>query len=130
VAIDIYQSNTNPRLLSPSILGNRPDVIALMASRPDLLRSLLGSGDRSKALSVQLRPSAGLTVQARIHQTEQEYPGLFGFTLRGKQLSATYQVRQVQLEFGVESYDSVTSFGNVHDSRIYFRVRRDLLFIK
>jgi hypothetical protein len=130
VAIDINQSNTNPRLLSPSILGNRPDVIALMASRPDLLRSLLGSGDRSKALSVQLRPSAGLTVQARIHQMEQEYPGLFGFTLRGKQLSATYQVRQVQLEFGVESYDSVTSFGNVHDSRIYFRVRRDLLFIK
>jgi hypothetical protein len=130
VAVDINQSNTNPLLLSPSILGNRPDIVALLASRPDLLRSLLISGDRSKALSVQVRPSAGLAVQGRIHQMDQEYPGLFGFTLRGKQLSATYQVRQVQLEFGVESYDSITSFGNVQDSRIYFRVRRDLLFIK
>ena len=130
VAVDINQTNTNPILLSPSILGNRPDVIALLASTPDLLRNLLVSGDRSKAVSIQIRPYAGLTIQARIHRMDQEYPGLFGFTLRGEQLTATYQLRQVQLEFGVETYDSTTTFGNVRDSRIYFRVRRDLLFIK
>ena len=50
--------------------------------------------------------------------------------VRQTQLRRQQAVRQVQLEFGVESYDSATSFGNVHDSRVYFRVRRDLLFIK
>ena len=54
----------------------------------------------------------------------------FGFDIRGEQLWATYQLRDLQLEFGWESFDSVTSFGNVHDRRIYIRVRRDLLFMR
>jgi hypothetical protein len=65
-----------------------------------------------------------------VRRLEQAYPGAFGFEIRGQQIMATYQLREVQLEVGAESFDSVTSFGTIRDRRLYFRVRRDLLFIK
>jgi hypothetical protein len=129
-AVDVGQSDTNPLLLSSSLLGNRPDVILLVASRPDLFQNLVVSSDRSRAFSLQIRPFAGFTIQGRVRRLEQAYPGLFGFTLRGEQVWATYQLRDLQLEFGAEWYNSMTSFGNVRDGRLYFRVRRDLLFTR
>lgn len=130
VAIDVGQSDTNPLLLSSSVLGSRPDVLMLLVSRPDLVRNLLVSSDRSRAFSVQFRPLAGLTIQGRVRRLEQAYPGLFGFRIRGEQVWATYQLRDVQFEFGLESFDSVTSFGNVRDQRLYVKIRRDLLFMR
>ncbi len=129
-AVDVGQSDTNPLLLSSSVLGSRPDVIALLVSRPDLIRNLLISTDRSKSISLQVRPISGLTIQGRVRRLEQAYPGAFGFQIRGQQVLATYQLREVQLELGAESFDSVTSFGTIRDRRLYFRVRRDLLFMK
>jgi hypothetical protein len=130
VAIDIGQSDTNPLLLSSPVLGSRPDVILLLASRPDLIRNLLVSSDRSRAFGLQVKPLAGLTIQGRVRKLEQAYPGLFGFQIRGEQVWATYQLRDVQFEFGLESFDSVTSFGHVRDRRLYVKVRRDLLFMR
>ncbi len=74
----------------------------LLVSRPDLVRNLLVSTDRSKSFSLQVRPVSGLTIQGRVRRLEQAYPGLFGFEIRGEQILATYQLREVQLEFGVE----------------------------
>jgi hypothetical protein len=129
-AVDVGQSDTNPLFLSSSVLGTRPDVVMLLASRPDVVRNLLVSSDRSRAFSLQVRPLVGLTIQGRVRRLEQAYPGLFGFRIRGEQVWATYQLRDVQLEFGMESFDSVTSFGNVRDKRVYVKVRRDLLFMR
>ncbi len=129
-AVDVGQSDANPLFLSNSVLGGRPDVVALLVSRPDLIRNLLVSTDRSKSFSLQVRPVSGLTIQGRVRRMEQAYPDLFGFQIRGEQILATYQLRQVQLEFGVERFNSVTSFGTIRDQRLYFRVRRDLLFMK
>jgi len=129
-AVDVGQSDTNPQFLSSSVLGTRPDVLMLLASRPDVVRNLLVSSDRSRTFSLQVRPLVGLTIQGRVRRLEQAYPGLFGFQIRGEQVWATYQLRDVQLEFGMESFDSVTSFGNVRDKRIYVKVRRDLLFMR
>jgi hypothetical protein len=129
-SVDVGQSDNSPLPLASSILGSRPDAIMLLASRPDLIRNLLVSTDRSRTFSLQLRPIAGLTIQGRLRRLEQAYPGLFGFQIRGEQILGTYQLREVQLELGVESFDSVTSFGNIRDRRLYFKVRRDLLFMK
>ena len=129
-AVDVGQSDTNPLLLASSVLGSRPDVMMLLVSQPDLIRNLLVSTDRSKSFSLQVRPVSGLTIQGRVRRLEQAYPDLFGFQIRGEQILATYQLRQVQLEFGVERFNSVTSFGTIRDQRLYFRVRRDLLFMK
>jgi hypothetical protein len=128
--VDVGQSNTTPLFLSSTVLGSRPDVVLLLLSRPDLVRNLLISTDQSKAFSLQVRPLDGLTVQGRVRRLEQAYPGLLGFQIRGAQLWATYQLRDLQLEFGMESFDSVTSYGNVRDRRIYVKVRRDLLFMR
>jgi hypothetical protein len=129
-SVDVGQSDTNPLLLSSSVLGSRPDVLTLLVSRPDVVRNLLVSTDRSRSFNLQLRPIAGLTIQGRVRRMEQAYPDLFGFRIRGEQLLATYQLRQVQLEVGVERFDSLTSFGDIRDRRLYFRVRRDLLFMR
>jgi hypothetical protein len=129
-AVDVGESDTNPLFLSSSILGSRPDVMTLLVSQPDLVRNLLVSTDRSKSFSLQVRPVSGLTIQGRVRRLEQAYPDLFGFQIRGKQVLATYQLREVQLEVGAEWFDSVTSFGAVQDRRIYFRIRRDLLFMR
>ncbi len=129
-AVDVGESDSNPLFLSSSVLGGRPDVMLLLVSRPDLVRNLLVSTDRSKSFSLQVRPVSGLTIQGRVRRLEQAYPGLLGFQIRGEQILATYQLRQVQMEFGVERFDSVTSFGTIRDQRLYFRVRRDLLFMR
>jgi hypothetical protein len=129
-AVDVGQSDSNPLFLSSTVLGGRPDVTSLLISRPDLIRNLLVSTDRSKSFSLQVRPVSGLTIQGRVRRLEQAYPDLFGFQVRGEQILATYQLRQVQLEFGAERFNSVTSFGTVRDQRLYFRVRRDLLFMR
>lgn len=127
---DIGQSETNPLLLSPYVVSGRPEVVLLLASRPEMLRNLIVSTDRSRSFGLQVRPVSGLLVQGRVRRLEQAYPGLLGYSIRGAQVWATYQVREVQLEFGLESFDSRTTFGNVHDQRIYFKVRRDLLFMR
>jgi hypothetical protein len=129
-AVDVGQSDTNPLFLASSVLSSRPDVMMLLVSQPDLIRNLLVSTDRSKSFSLQVRPVSGLTIQGRVRRLEQAYPDLFGFQIRGEQILATYQLRQVQLEFGVERFNSVTSFGTIRDQRLYFRVRRDLVFTK
>jgi hypothetical protein len=128
LSADIDRTDTNSLLLSPSVLGSRPDVAILVASRPDLFRNLLAARDRTRLVSLQVRPFAGFQLQGRLRRQEQAYPNLFGFEVRGAQAWASYQVREVQLEFGWEYFDSRTSFGNVRDRRIYFRVRRDVLF--
>ncbi len=128
--VDVGRSDTNPLLLSSPVLGSRPEVVLLLASRPEVVRNLLVSSDQSSAFSLQVRPLAGLAIQGRVRRLEQAYPGLLGFQIRGEQLWATYQLRDLQLEFGMESFDSVTSFGKVHDKRVYFKVRRDLLFMR
>ncbi|HEY3380599.1 MAG TPA: hypothetical protein VGK32_02465 [Vicinamibacterales bacterium] len=130
LAVDMGQTDTNSLLLAPSVLGNRPDVAVLIASRPDLFGSLLAASDRSRVFSLQVRPFGGLTIQARVRRQDQRYPGLFGFQIRGEQVWATYQVRDVQLEVGLESFDSVTSFGRVRDRRLFVKVRRDLVFFR
>jgi hypothetical protein len=128
LSADVDRTDTNSLLLSPSVLGSRPDVAILVASRPDLFRNLLAARDRTRLVSLQVRPFAGFQLQGRLRRQEQAYPNLFGFEVRGAQAWASYQVREVQLEFGWEYFDSRTSFGNVRDRRIYFRVRRDVLF--
>ena len=125
---DFNTTDAWSQLLAPGVLGSRPDVAILIATRPDMFRDLLASTDRSQLLSVQVRPFTGLQLQGRVRRQEQTYPGVFGFELRGAQAWASYQIREVQLEFGWESFNSVTSFGNVRDRRILFRVRRDVLF--
>ncbi len=128
ISLEVDQADTHSLLLAPAVLGSRPDVAILIASRPELFRGLLAAGDRSRALALQLRPLSGLQIEARARRQDQVYPGLFGVRLKGAQAWATYQIRDVQLEFGWEYFDSATSFGNVRDRRLYFRVRRDLTF--
>jgi hypothetical protein len=124
VSVEIDQTDTHSLLLAPSVLGSRPDVAILIASRPDLFGNLLAAGDHSRALSLQLRPLAGLQLEARARRQEQVYPGVYGVELKGAQAWASYQIRDLQLEFGWEYFDSSTSFGHVSDRRIYARVRR------
>jgi hypothetical protein len=125
---DIDQADTHSLLLDPRVLGSRPDAAILIASRPDFFRNLLAASDRTRVLGLQVRPFWGLQVQARVRRQEQAYPGVFSYRLQGAQAWATYQVREVQLEFGWEYFDSATSFGSVRDRRVYFRVRRDVTF--
>lgn len=126
LSADIDQTDTHALLLAPGVLGSRPEVAILIASRPDLFRNLLAASDRTRVLALQVRPLAGLQLQARVRRQEQVYPGLFGFRLQGGQAWASYQIRELQLEVGWEYFDSWTSFGAVRDRRVYFRVRRDV----
>ena len=128
LSADIDQTDTRSLLLAPGVLGARPEVAILIASRPGLFDNLLASTDRSRVFGAQLRPIAGLQLQGRLRRQEQTYPGLFGFRMNGGQAWASYQLREIQLELGWEYFDSWTSFGNVRDRRLYFRVRRDLVF--
>jgi hypothetical protein len=128
LSADINQTDTNSLLLAPEVLGSRPEVALLVASRPDLFRNLLAARDRTRAFGLQLRPLHGFQFQARARTEEQFYPGLFGYQLKGGQAWASYQLREIQLEVGWEYFDSVTSFGNIFDRRFYFRIRRDLVF--
>jgi hypothetical protein len=128
ISADINQTTTNSLLLSPAVLGSRPDVAVLIASRPELFRNLLASRDRSRVFGLQVQPLPALQLQARVRDQQQVYPGLFGFRVKGGQAWTSYQLREIQLEVGWEYFDSVTSFGNVVDRRVYFRIRRDLFF--
>ena len=90
--------------------------------------NLLASTERSQVYGLQLRPAGGLQIQGRLRRQQQVYPDLFGVTLNGGQASASYQVRELQIEVGWEYFDSWTSFGQVRDRRVYVRVRRDVVF--
>ncbi|MGE5360338.1 MAG: hypothetical protein ACM3NQ_15085, partial [Bacteroidales bacterium] len=126
LTLDLNQADTHALLLAADVLGARPDVAMLVISRPELFRNLLATSDRSQVLGLQLRPLAGLQIQARARRQNQIYPGLFGYAMRGVQANASWQLRELQLEIGWESFDSATSFGNVRDRRLYVRVRRDV----
>jgi hypothetical protein len=128
VSADFDQTDTRSMLLAPDVFGSRPEVAILIASRPEIFRNLLAATDRSRVFSLQLRPAAGLQLQARVRRQEQLYPDLFGFRVNGGQAWVSYQVRELQLEVGWEYFDSWTSFGNVRDRRVYVRVRRDVVF--
>ncbi len=128
VAIDFNQLSTRSILLGADVLGTRPDVALLVTSRPEISRSFLGSSDRSRALSVHLRPWAGFDVNGRVVRQTQQYPSLFDLFQSGEQVWAVWQLRQLQFEFGWERLASTSSFSVVDGRRVYFRVRRDLTF--
>jgi hypothetical protein len=128
ISVEFNQADTNSWLLSPSVLGSRPDVAILVASRPDLFANLLAANDRTRLVSLQVQPFGGLQLQARVRRQEQFYPGLVGFEVRGAQAWALWQLRELQMEVGWEYFDSATSFGTITDRRVYVRVRRDVIF--
>jgi hypothetical protein len=128
VAVDYNQFATRSIILGSAALGARPDVAVLVASRPDLTHNLLGSADRSRALSVQLRPWTGLSMNVRVVRQTQRYPAAFDLFQEGEQAWATWQLRQLQLEVGWEHLASISSFSVVDGRRLYFRVRRDFTF--
>jgi hypothetical protein len=65
-------------------------------------------------------------VRARAIEQHRRYQGQDEWDLMGGQLSGTYQLRELQIEFGWERMDSSSLFYNTRDRRIYVRVRRDV----
>jgi hypothetical protein len=130
VALDLNQLSARSLVLGADVLAGRPDAALLVTSRPDLTRSFLGASDRSRALSVQLRPRQGVQLNLRVVRQSQEYPGLFGLDLlqEGEQAWAVWQLRQLQLEMGWERLASSSSFSVVNGRRFYVRIRRDVSF--
>ena len=128
LSADINQADSRSLLLAPGVLGSRPEVAILIASRPEIFGNLLASSDLTRVFGLQLRPIDGLQIQARARRQEQRYPGLFGFRLSGGQAWASWQLRELQLEVGWDFFDSWTSFGTVRDRRVYVRIRRNLVF--
>jgi parvulin-like peptidyl-prolyl isomerase len=129
LSVDVNRSDSQALLLSPDILGSRPDVAALIVSRPELLQNLLASADRTRSASLVLRPLDDLQIQARLSRQDQSYPGVFGLRMNGAQVLASWQLRDLHLELGWELFDSWTTFGTVRDRRLYLRLRRDLNFL-
>ena len=128
LSLEVDQTDTHSLLLAPAVLGSRPDVAILVASRPELFRNLLATGDSGSALSLQVRPLSGLHVEVRGRRQNQVYPGLVRRPPERRAGVGDYQIRDVQLEVGWEYFESSTSFGDVRDRRLYVRVRRDITF--
>lgn len=128
VALDINRLSTRSILLGADVIAGRPDVALLLSSGGEIYRNIFGSSDRSRALSVNLRPWSGVQVSGRVVRQSQQFPSVFDLFQEGEQVWAVWQLRQLQLEFGWERLESTSSFSVINGRRFYVRVRRDLTF--
>jgi hypothetical protein len=128
VTIDANRADAQALLISPELLGRRVDLAILAERQPDLLRALLGASERSRQLTVNLRPLRSVQLRGSFRRESRRAPGVFTQESDSGQVALVYGIREAQLEAGWNRFrtDSSLSVGRLDVQRFYVRIRRDV----